>query len=133
MSLFLPAGVSAGTNAPILEFYLTRILSFNGEADMLIKKNDDILPSEITPETLYHNRREFMRNAALVVAGAAAATVLPKNVSSVFAQDGKSWKPANRAHLTPPRRLRRTRILLRTIIFMNSESIKMTLPAMPVR
>ncbi|MGA9407471.1 MAG: mononuclear molybdenum enzyme YedY, partial [Bacteroidota bacterium] len=62
---------------------------------MLIKKNDDILPSEITPETLYHNRREFMRNAAFVIAGAAAATVFPKNVSSVFAQDGATWKPAH--------------------------------------
>ncbi len=62
---------------------------------MLIKKNDNILPSEITPETLYHNRREFMRNAAFVIAGAAAATVFPKNVSSVFAQDGATWKPAH--------------------------------------
>jgi Sulfite oxidase and related enzymes len=62
---------------------------------MLIKKQSDIVSSEITSEKLYHNRREFVRNAALAIAGAAAYAVFPKNVSSVFAQDGKSWKPAN--------------------------------------
>ncbi len=62
---------------------------------MLIKRKYDIPPSEITPETLYHDRRKFMRSAALVIAGAAASTVFPKNVPSVFAQDGNTWKPAN--------------------------------------
>ncbi|MGA7160471.1 MAG: protein-methionine-sulfoxide reductase catalytic subunit MsrP [Bacteroidota bacterium] len=62
---------------------------------MLIKRKDDIASSEITAEALYHDRRKFMRNAALVVAGAAASVALPKNVSSVFAQDAKSWKPTN--------------------------------------
>ncbi len=39
---------------------------------MLIKKAEDILSSEITPKSLYLNRRKFLAGAAL--AGAAAAT-----------------------------------------------------------
>jgi methionine sulfoxide reductase catalytic subunit len=39
---------------------------------MLIKKPDDIKSSEITPEKVYLNRRNFMKGAALV--GSAAAT-----------------------------------------------------------
>jgi len=41
---------------------------------MLIKKASDILSSEITPKSLYLNRRKFLAGAALV--GAAAATGL---------------------------------------------------------
>ena len=62
---------------------------------MLIKRKNDVMSSEITPESLYHNRREFMRRTAFVIAGAAASGVFPKTVSSVFAQDGKTWKPAH--------------------------------------
>jgi len=40
---------------------------------MLIRKGLDIRSSEITPEDLYYNRREFMRTAAGVIAGVAAA------------------------------------------------------------
>jgi len=40
---------------------------------MLIKKNEDIRSSEITPKSLYLNRRKFLRDAAL--AGAAAAGI----------------------------------------------------------
>ncbi len=42
---------------------------------MLIKKPADIKPSEITPESVYRNRRKFMTDsAALVVGGAVAGT-----------------------------------------------------------
>jgi methionine sulfoxide reductase catalytic subunit len=40
---------------------------------MLIRTRPDIASSEITPEDLYYSRRAFMRTAAGVVAGAAAA------------------------------------------------------------
>ena len=40
---------------------------------MLIRKEPGIPSSEITPEDLYYSRRAFMRTAAGVVAGAAAA------------------------------------------------------------
>jgi sulfoxide reductase catalytic subunit YedY len=45
---------------------------------MLIKKPGDIKSSEITPEELYHGRREFLRQAGLlgIVAAAASAGVL---------------------------------------------------------
>lgn len=44
---------------------------------MLIKKPSDIPSSEITPENLYNNRRNFLKAASLAVAGAAGAMVLP--------------------------------------------------------
>jgi methionine sulfoxide reductase catalytic subunit len=43
---------------------------------MLIKKAADILSSEITPESLYMNRRKFMTGAALAVGGAVAGSRL---------------------------------------------------------
>jgi methionine sulfoxide reductase catalytic subunit len=39
---------------------------------MLIRRPDDILPSEITPEPVYRRRREFVRAAGALLAGAAA-------------------------------------------------------------
>ena len=39
---------------------------------MLIKKAADILSSEITPKSLYVNRRKFLAGAALAGAGALA-------------------------------------------------------------
>ena len=62
---------------------------------MLVKKRSDSLESQITSESLYRRRREFMRNAGLVIAGAAVSSVFPKTVSSAFAQDAKTWKPSN--------------------------------------
>ena len=62
---------------------------------MHVKKHSDILSSEITPESLYRSRRDFMRSAALAVGGAAALNLLPSNISPLFAQDAKSWKPAH--------------------------------------
>jgi sulfoxide reductase catalytic subunit YedY len=43
---------------------------------MLIKPASDIRSSEITSETLYRNRREFLRAAAATAAGATAASLL---------------------------------------------------------
>jgi sulfoxide reductase catalytic subunit YedY len=40
---------------------------------MLIKKAADIRYSEVTPEPLYHGRREFLRAAAAAAVGTAAA------------------------------------------------------------
>jgi methionine sulfoxide reductase catalytic subunit len=42
---------------------------------MLIKKPDDIRSSEITPEDLYHNRRDFLKTAGLLGIAAAAGGV----------------------------------------------------------
>lgn len=50
---------------------------------MLIRRPADILPSEITPESIYLRRREFMSGAAL----AAVAGSLPQ---SLFAEDVQS-------------------------------------------
>ena len=43
---------------------------------MLIRKPSDIKPSEITPESVYLNRRVFMRGAGSI-AGATATLLLP--------------------------------------------------------
>ena len=40
-----------------------------------IRKSSDVSSSEITPERVYHSRREFLTTAAAGVAGAAAATL----------------------------------------------------------
>jgi len=44
---------------------------------MLIRRAADIKPSEITSETLYRNRREFMRMFAIPAVGAALASAVP--------------------------------------------------------
>lgn len=44
---------------------------------MLIKRADDIKSSEITKESHYHDRRDFIRTASVVAFGAAAEMVLP--------------------------------------------------------
>ena len=53
---------------------------------MLIKQAPDIRSSEITPERVYRNRREFMRTAAGAVAGAAAAAAFAPGAGRVQAQ-----------------------------------------------
>ena len=45
---------------------------------MLIKKPDDIRPSEITPQWVYTNRRKFLGGALGLAAGAAAVEALKK-------------------------------------------------------
>ena len=47
-----------------------------------MKADNRIRPSEITSETHYLRRREFLRDAGLVVGGAAAALALPRGVSA---------------------------------------------------
>ena len=47
---------------------------------MLIRRPDDVLPSEITPQRVYLNRREFMLGAAgLLLAGNASAALSTRN------------------------------------------------------
>ena len=60
---------------------------------MLIKKPEDIKPSEITPESVFMNRREL-------VAGAAAMGLLPRAAS--FAQAPTEMRDDGRADRTPP-------------------------------
>ena len=44
---------------------------------MLIQRASDIASSEITPEDLYHSRREFIKTASALLGIAAAATIAP--------------------------------------------------------
>ena len=68
---------------------------------MLIKKPADIKPSEITPETVYRNRREFMTEGGKLLLGAGLASAIP---SLAFAQNGDKLKARAPANLTrtPP-------------------------------
>jgi len=51
---------------------------------MLIRKSDPIRSSEITPESAFHNRRQFLTSSATLGAGAIASSFLP---ASAFADD----------------------------------------------
>jgi sulfoxide reductase catalytic subunit YedY len=61
---------------------------------MLIKKSDDIRPSEITPQSVYLDRRSFMRNAAgaagLGLIGGTGASLLLPGTAGALAMDPKS-------------------------------------------
>ena len=57
---------------------------------MLIKKPNDLRSSEITPENLYHDRREFLRAAGLL--GIAAATLGRVEHANAATQDGQQLK-----------------------------------------
>ena len=48
---------------------------------MLIKKGDDIRPSEITPQSLYVNRRKFLAEAAIAGVAAAIGLGLKETIS----------------------------------------------------
>jgi len=65
---------------------------------MLVKKPADIQPSEITPESVYRRRREFLRTGATLLGGGALLTGL------ALAQQGDALKAAAPADLarTPP-------------------------------
>ena len=52
---------------------------------MLIKKPSDIKPSEITPESVYRNRRRFMEDSGKLLLGAAVTAALP---GTAVAQNG---------------------------------------------
>jgi len=62
---------------------------------MLIKKPTDILSSEITPEAIYHARRDFMRGAIAtgVIASFSSSGVFadPVNVATDLANAGPDW------------------------------------------
>jgi methionine sulfoxide reductase catalytic subunit len=53
---------------------------------MLIKRADDIRSSEITPEGLYHNRRDFLKAASSVLGASAFGTLLPGCVDAAVQQ-----------------------------------------------
>ena len=57
---------------------------------MLTKKPDDLRASEITPENLYYDRREFLRAAGLL--GIAAATLGRVEPANAATQDGQQLK-----------------------------------------
>jgi methionine sulfoxide reductase catalytic subunit len=54
---------------------------------MLIRKPSDIRSSEITDESVYLNRREFMRSAGVLGLGAAAGIVLPASAACAADQN----------------------------------------------
>ncbi|MDP6414538.1 MAG: protein-methionine-sulfoxide reductase catalytic subunit MsrP, partial [Gammaproteobacteria bacterium] len=56
---------------------------------MLIKKPSDIKSSEITPESVYKNRREFMVDGSKLMLGALVGAALP---ATVLAQNGDALK-----------------------------------------
>ena len=56
---------------------------------MLIKKPSDINPSEITSESVYRNRRRFIRDSGTLALGMAVGA---GSSSTVSAQDGDSLK-----------------------------------------
>jgi len=64
---------------------------------MLIKKPSDIKPSEITPEHVFTNRRQFMAKTGQIALGAAVASTLP-NLG--IAQNGDALKARAPAQLT---------------------------------
>ena len=55
---------------------------------MLIKKPSDVKSSEITPEKIYRNRREFMKETAALALGGS----LLGGASPALAQDGDALK-----------------------------------------
>ena len=58
---------------------------------MLIQRASDISSSEITSETLYRNRREFIKTASAILGIAATGTIIPSTdaVAAVVGQKGK--------------------------------------------
>ncbi len=59
---------------------------------MLIKKPTDIKPSEITPESVYHERRKFLRTAINTGIAGAVLTTLPGISLSAVPEDYKALK-----------------------------------------
>jgi methionine sulfoxide reductase catalytic subunit len=57
---------------------------------MLIKRPADITYSEVTPENLYHNRREFLRTASASLGVAAAGMILPGCVNAASSEPAQA-------------------------------------------
>ena len=51
---------------------------------MLIKKPADIRPSEITPESIYRNRRAFLKGGAAAALGLGAVAAVPSAGANIF-------------------------------------------------
>jgi sulfoxide reductase catalytic subunit YedY len=62
---------------------------------MLIRKPIDIKASEITPESVYLNRRNFMRGAGSI-AGAAASFLVPASAAALAMDPKASGEPLNK-------------------------------------
>ena len=68
---------------------------------MLIKKPSDIKPSEITPESVYRNRREFMVDGSKLLFGAMAGAGLPAIASAQNGDRLKARAPASMQRSAP--------------------------------
>ena len=62
---------------------------------MLIKKPSDIKPSEITPESVYRNRRQFMKDGSKLMLGAAVAGTIPSIAQAQSGDRLKARAPAS--------------------------------------
>jgi sulfoxide reductase catalytic subunit YedY len=60
---------------------------------MLIKRKGDLNASDITPESLYHRRREFLRGGAAALITAAAGLILPGSLAGGIGSDDPVIKP----------------------------------------
>ena len=72
---------------------------------MLIQRASDIPSSEITPENLYRNRREFIKTASAVLGIAAAGTIVPGCAPTVGASaepQGKKPGPYDTSEKVTP-------------------------------
>ena len=58
---------------------------------MLLKRSDDIKSSEIAPESLYKNRRQFLKTAAVAAAGLASTSVFGV-LSAESSPQNPQWK-----------------------------------------
>ena len=56
---------------------------------MFIKRAEDIKPSEITPEQLYYNRREWIHMASAALGGIAVGSIVSENTLAASRQDYK--------------------------------------------
>lgn len=68
---------------------------------MLIKKPADIKPSEITPESVYRSRREFMADGSKLLLGAAAGSALPSIANAQNGDGLKARAPAGMKRSAP--------------------------------
>ena len=68
---------------------------------MLIKKPSDIKPSEITPESVYRNRRKFMFDSGKLLIGSAAASTIPSLANSQTGDALKARAPVEMRRSPP--------------------------------
>ena len=65
---------------------------------MLIKKPSDIKPSEITPESVYRSRRQFLNDGSKLLLGAATAGAMPGIANAQNGDGLKAPAPAGVPH-----------------------------------